>query len=101
MPKFEIAAQTFKQLPTGGVQAPTANPETKTMPKCTGDTPISVSAGRKTGVSSKIAGLTSMNVPAARMIKSTTNNVASGDNSSPATNAATASGTRSSASTQM
>ena len=34
-----IIAQTFKQLPTGGVQAPTARPMTKTTPKKMGDTP--------------------------------------------------------------
>ena len=29
MPSFEIAAQTLRQLPTGGVQAPTARPDTR------------------------------------------------------------------------
>ena len=32
IPSLEIAAQTFRQLPTGGVQAPTAKPETRITP---------------------------------------------------------------------
>jgi hypothetical protein len=58
-----IIAQTFKQFPTGGVQAPTAKPITKTTPNKIGETPNSRMLGKKTGVNNKMAGLTSINVP--------------------------------------
>ncbi len=41
----------------------------RTMPKCTGETPMSTAVGRKMGVSSRIAGLTSMKVPKSRTMK--------------------------------
>ena len=63
-----IIEHTFKQLPTGGVQAPTARPITKTTPNNIGETPISIMLGRKTGVNNNIAGLTSINVPAINII---------------------------------
>ena len=36
MPKRETAEQTLRQLPTGGEQAPTASPDTRTIPNWTG-----------------------------------------------------------------
>ncbi len=51
----------LEQLPTGGVQAPTAKPATNTTPNNTGETPASIIPGKRTGVRSKIAGLTSIN----------------------------------------
>ena len=63
-----IIEHTFKQLPTGGVQAPTARPITKTTPNNIGETPILIMLGRKTGVNNNIAGLTSINVPAINII---------------------------------
>tara|TARA_B000000437_G_C11478973_1_gene237967 strand:+ start:177 stop:422 length:246 start_codon:yes stop_codon:yes gene_type:complete len=35
-----IMAQTFKQFPTGGVHAPTANPITKITPNSIGEIPM-------------------------------------------------------------
>ena len=67
-----IIAQTFKQLPTGGVQAPTARPMTKTTPNKMGETPNWIMLGKNTGVNNKMAGLTSINVPEIKII--TTNN---------------------------
>lgn len=63
-----IMAQTFKQFPTGGVHAPTANPITKITPNSIGEIPMLTTLGRKTGVKSKIAGLTSINVPDIKII---------------------------------
>ena len=61
--------QTFRQLPTGGVQAPTARPITIITPNKIGETPIFIMLGKNTGVNNNIAGLTSINVPANRIIK--------------------------------
>jgi len=58
-----MIAQTFKQFPTGGVQAPTAKPTTKITPNKIGEIPISTILGKNTGVNNKIAGLTSIKVP--------------------------------------
>ena len=58
-----MIAQTFKQFPTGGVHAPTANPTTKITPNKIGEIPTSTMLGKKTGVNNKIAGLTSIKVP--------------------------------------
>ena len=74
IPNPETMAQTFKQLPTGGVQAPTAKPATNTTPNNTGETPASIIPGKRTGVRSKIAGLTSIKVPETR-IKIITKNI--------------------------
>ena len=63
-----IIEHTFKQLPTGGVQAPTARPITKITPKRIGEIPRLIILGRKTGVNNSIAGLTSINVPAINII---------------------------------
>ena len=63
-----IMAQTFKQFPTGGVHAPTANPITKITPNSIGEIPMLTILGRKTGVKSKMAGLTSINVPDIKII---------------------------------
>ena len=63
-----IIEQTFKQFPTGGVHAPTAKLTTKITPNKIGEIPISIMLGRKTGVNNKIAGLTSIKVPAINII---------------------------------
>ena len=68
MLKPVIIAQTFKQFPTGGVHAPTANPITKITPNSVGEIPMLMILGKKTGVKSKIAGLTSMKVPDIKII---------------------------------
>ena len=68
MLKPVIIAQTFKQFPTGGVHAPTANPITKITPNSVGEIPMLMILGKKTGVKSKIAGLTSINVPDIKII---------------------------------
>ena len=63
-----IMAHTFKQFPTGGVHAPTAKPITKITPNSIGEIPMLTILGRKTGVKSKMAGLTSINVPDIKII---------------------------------
>ena len=63
-----IMAHTFKQFPTGGVHAPTAKPITKITPNSIGEIPMLTTLGRKTGVKSKMAGLTSINVPDIKII---------------------------------
>ena len=68
MLKPVIIAQTFKQFPTGGVHAPTANPITKITPNSIGEIPMYMILGKKTGVKSKMAGLTSINVPDIKII---------------------------------
>ena len=68
IPNPEIAEVTFIHVPTGGVTAPTANPVIRIAPNCTGEIPTATQAGRKTGVINKIAGLTSIKVPAIRMM---------------------------------
>ena len=70
-----MIAQTFKQFPTGGVQAPTAKPTTKITPNKIGEIPISITLGKKTGVNNKIAGLTSMNVPDISMMITNSSNM--------------------------
>ena len=70
-----IIEQTFKQFPTGGVHAPTARPITKTTPNKIGEIPISIMLGKKTGVNNRIAGLTSINVPAINIIIINKNNI--------------------------
>jgi len=101
IPSPEIIAHTFKQLPTGGVQAPTANPTTNTTPNNTGETPASIIPGRRTGVKSKIAGLTSINVPVARIINITRNIIIVGGSPIAITEFAMSSGMRSKASIQI
>ena len=64
----ETAEQTFRQLPTGGVHAPTASPITRTTPNKMGDPPTEITIGKKIGVNKSIAGLTSINVPASKII---------------------------------
>ena len=63
MLKPVIIAQT-----TGGVHAPTANPITNITPNSIGEIPMFTILGRKTGVKSKMAGLTSINVPDIKII---------------------------------
>ena len=70
-----IIEQTFKQFPTGGVHAPTARPITKTTPNKIGEIPISIMLGKKTGVNNRMAGLTSINVPAINIIIINKNNI--------------------------
>ena len=60
MPSFDMAEATFRHIPTGGVTRPTANPQIRITPNCTPDIPSARTAGRKTGVRSSIAGLTSI-----------------------------------------
>ena len=95
------AAPTFRQVPTGGVQAPTANPDTRSTPKRIGETPRPSRAGANTGVSNRIAGLTSITVPAARTIKFTKISVPVAPSPRSTTKPAMVSGTLSRASTQM
>ena len=59
----DTTEQTLRQFPTGGVHAPTANPDTNTTPNKTSEIPLWTTTGKKTGVSKRMAGLTSMNVP--------------------------------------
>ena len=78
-----IIEQTFKQFPTGGVHAPTAKPTTKITPNKIGEIPISIMLGRKTGVNNKIAGLTSIKVPAINIIIIKRNNIPVGSRPRP------------------
>ena len=64
----ETAEHTLRQLPTGGVHAPTASPITSTTPNNMGEPPAEIIIGKKIGVSKSIAGLTSINVPANSII---------------------------------
>ena len=61
--------QTLRQFQTAGVQAPTARPITIITQNKIGETPIFIMLGKNTGVNNNIAGLTSIKVPAKRMIK--------------------------------
>ena len=96
-----IIEHTFKQLPTGGVQAPTARPITKTTPNNIGETPISIMLGRKTGVNNNIAGLTSINVPAINIIIINNNSILVGCKPRPVIISDNTSGILSYANTQM
>ena len=78
IPSPEIAEATLIQVPTGGVTAPTANPVMRIAPNCTGEMPTATQAGRNTGVSNKIAGLTSIKVPAIKMIKTIKRSIITG-----------------------
>ena len=101
MPSFEIAEATFKHIPTGGVTRPTARPEIRITPNWMRETPNTPMAGRKTGVSKRIAGLTSTKVQVAKIIKSIKSNITKAGRSNPEINRATVCGTRSSARIQM
>ncbi len=101
MPSFEIAEATFKHIPTGGVTKPTARPEIRITPNWMRETPSTPMAGKKTGVSKRIAGLTSTKVPVSKMIKSIKSNITKAGRSSPEINSATVCGTRSSARIQI
>lgn len=101
IPSPDIAEPTFRQVPTGGVTAPTANPVINIAPNWIGDIPAATHAGRKTGVSSKIAGLTSIKVPAIRMIKTIKISMMTGERFINTTKLATASGILSSARIQI
>ena len=70
-----IIEQTFKQFPTGGVQAPTAKPITKITPKSIGEMPMLIILGMKTGVNNSMAGLTSIKVPVIKIMKTKRNNI--------------------------
>lgn len=96
-----IIEQTFKQFPTGGVQAPTAKPITKITPKSIGEIAMFMILGRKTGVNNSIAGLTSIKVPVIKIIKTNRNNILLGWSPSPWIISANLSGTLSNASTHM
>ena len=100
-PSPEIAEATFIQVPTGGVTAPTAKPDIRIAPKWMGEMPTATHAGKKTGVNNKIAGLTSMKVPAINMIKTIKINIMAGERLRAITKPATFSGILSSASIQM
>ena len=50
-------------VPTGGVHKPIQRFRTKTIPKCTGCIPNSVTTGKKIGVKIRTAGVISINVP--------------------------------------
>ena len=95
IPRPEITEHTLRQFPTGGVQAPTASPTTSTTPNNMGDPPAAITIGRKIGVSKRIAGLTSINVPAKRMIPIISIISQNKDRSNPLTISANPSGRRS------
>ena len=101
IPNPEIAEATFIHVPTGGVTAPTANAEIRIAPNWMGEIPTAMQAGRKTGVSNKIAGLTSIKVPASKMIKTINSSIITGGRLIATTKPATASGTFSRAKTQI
>ena len=90
IPSFEIAEATFRHMPTGGVTRPTARPDINMTPNWILDIPRTPMAGRKTGVSSRIAGLTSTKVPVIKMIKSMNSKMAKTGRSRPEINRATA-----------
>ena len=92
IPNPEIAEVTFIHVPTGGVTAPTANPVIRIPPNCIGEIPTATHAGRKTGVSNKIAGLTSIKVPAINIIITMAINIITGGKFIATTYPATASG---------
>jgi hypothetical protein len=75
MPSFDIADATFRHIPTGGVTSPTARPEIRITPNWMREILSKSIVGKNTGVSKRIAGLTSINVPVIRMIISIKNNV--------------------------
>jgi hypothetical protein len=101
IPKPDIAEVTFIHVPTGGVTAPTANPVIRIPPNCIGEIPTATQAGRKTGVSNKIAGLTSIKVPAIKIIMTMAINIIMGGKFMATTYPATASGILSSARIQI
>ena len=90
MPSLDMADATFKHIPTGGVMSPIANPVISMTPNWIGETPSAVTAGRNTGVKSRIAGLTSTKVPVIRMIATITRRIMNTGRSSPDTRPATA-----------
>ena len=55
---------TNSVLPTGGVMLPMHRLYTKIRPNCTGSMPKVLTTGRNSGVKIRMAGVTSMNVPA-------------------------------------
>ena len=83
MPSFEMAEATFRHIPTGGVTRPMARPEIRITPNWIRETPNTPIAGRKTGVSKRIAGLTSTKVPVARMMILMKSNITNAGRSSP------------------
>ena len=101
IPSPEIAEATLIHVPTGGVMAPTANPEIRMAPNCIGEIPTATQAGRKTGVSNKIAGLTSIKVPAIKMMILMKISIITGDKFKATTKPATISGILSSARIQI
>ena len=101
IPNPEIAEVTFIQVPTGGVTAPTANPVIRIAPNWIGETPTASQAGRNTGVINKIAGLTSIKVPAIRIMITIEINIIIGWRFIVITNPATFSGIRSRARIQI
>ena len=62
----DTVEHTFRHMPTGGVTKPIARPVINTAPNWIGETPSNFNAGRKTGVSNRIAGLTSTKKGAVR-----------------------------------
>ena len=97
----ETAEHTLRQLPTGGVHAPTASPITSITPNNMGDPPAEIIIGKKIGVNKSIAGLTSINVPANRIINIISINSQKSDRSNPSTEYAKSSGNLSYARIQM
>ena len=65
-----ILLQTFRHMPTGGVMRPIARPMMKMPPNCQSLMPRPRMMGSRMGVSIKIAGETSMNVPRKRISRS-------------------------------
>ena len=89
MPSLEMAEATFKHIPTGGVTSPIANPVIRMTPNWMGETPREVTAGRKTGVKRRIAGLTSTKVPVIKIIALITSKIRNTGRSNPDMKAAT------------
>ena len=90
MPSLDMAEATFKHMPTGGVTSPIANPVIRMTPNWIDETPRDVTAGRKTGVKRRIAGLTSTKVPVIRIITLITSRMKNTGRSNPDTKLATA-----------
>ena len=62
-----ILLQAFRHMPTGGVTRPMARPVIIMAPNCSGEKPYCTMTGSRMGVSSRMAGLTSMKVPIIRI----------------------------------
>ena len=101
IPRPEIADPTLIQVPTGGVTAPTAKPVINIAPNWIGDIPTATQAGKNTGVNNRIAGLTSIKVPAIRITTTIKSNMMTGEKFIVIINVAMVCGTRSSARIQM